>query len=454
MTCRPHALYVWYGSRTWCLLLLLPFVRALLFGQSGVELWRDSVQDTALAVTLVAVTWLRWRSTRYTLHKGLRTCQQFLWRHRVWVLAEDAASMEVERSPLMALTGCRRITLFTAGIRRRADASALLPRRQAEALLRNRPEADGKPCVNGFAVWVMALSGSNGAVGLLTLAPVARQAARLFREEAAQLTGLLGRMIERGLPQLLHAAAMLLLGGWIYASLRQWLRFYRFRVCRSGQTLTIRSGLITRRDVYIDCGKITTLELRRNLPMYWLRLFTATITAAGYGRERGMRPVLIPAARQQRLCTLLDRFLPGFPVCPKRIRPLPGALRRELLPPFAGWMAFTALWLWYPNVFCLWAAAGFAWWMLVRAIGFSKSGVGVDRRAVSLCYVRGLALYEVHIPRETADSITLTQSPLQQRRGTCNVTVRTYGEKYRRHRVRGIRREDALRLAEDFCRPM
>lgn len=47
------------------------------------------------------------------------------------MVAEDAASVEVERSPLMWLFGGRRVRVNTAGLRRRADATLYLPARTA-----------------------------------------------------------------------------------------------------------------------------------------------------------------------------------------------------------------------------------------------------------------------------------------------------------------------------------
>ena len=66
---------------------------------------------------------------------------------------------------------------------------------------------------------------------------------------------------------------------------RQLMRYAGFYARQEGEQLHLVSGLVTRRDVLIDTGKITTLELRQTLFMKLFRLRTATITAAGYGRE-------------------------------------------------------------------------------------------------------------------------------------------------------------------------
>lgn len=452
MTCRPHMLYIWYGSRKWCLLLLVPLLR-MLFGQEGAELWRNSIQDTVLALTLISISWMRWRGTQYTLRDGLRTDRRFILRHTVWVLAEDAVSAEEERSLLMAVTGCRRVTVYTAGIRRRADASMLLRTKRARTILPVETSARRRSDVGALPIAIMATSGSNAAVGVLTLAPVARQAARLFRDEADEVTAWIGRQgTATGLSRLFQLLAVLLIGGWGYASLRQWLRFYGFQAERTEETLTIRSGLATRRTTCIDCRKITALELRQSLLTYCLRLYTATITAAGYGRDTGTRPVLVPIARRRRLHALLNRLLPHFPTCSEYVSPAFAACQRELAAPFLWMGSFLMLWLTFPNAFCLWAAAGCAWWMTVRLIGFCTGRFGVDEQAVSLRYACGLTLYEVQIPRASVDCLCLKQSPWQRRKKLCDVTVWTYGEHRRRRRVRGIPYERAVQLSEKFLR--
>ncbi len=452
MYARPHPLTIWYRSRKWCLLLLVPFVRVLVFRQAGWDLVFSSSRDVLLAVVLIAYTTARWYTTRYSLHDGLRWRQKLLYEHRLWVMADDAASIEVERTPLMALCSGRRVRINTAGLRRRADATVLMSKKQAARLLPMHGFRRPHQLCSFWAVLLMAASSSNAAVGLLTLVPALQQAARLMGEKPDRFLHLANEVMIEGIPAALQATTNILVAGWALAFLRQWLHFYGFYAGRNGDALHISSGFFTRRDVRIDCHKITTLELRQTLFMRLFGLYTATITAAGYGRESGTRPVLVPAARPKRLCQLLDELLPGFPVCGSCLRPRSSSWFRYLGAPLGWFLAvFAVRLLGFAPILTLWGMIGFGWWLVIRAIGFWRSGFGVSARAVTLRYSRGLALYEVQIPLEVADSIQITRSIFQRFGGTCTVEVHTFGEKRRRHRVMDLPYLPAAALARQLC---
>ncbi len=449
---RLHFLTVWYNSRKWCLLLLVPFLRAFVWDQQGWTLVFASAWDIILSGVLIVLSLVRWRGSRYRIHRGLQISHRFLWFHRLWVQAEDAASIEVECTPLMALFGARRVRMNTAGLRSRSDATVMMSAENSRLLLGQKRLPVSQRMCSWWAVTLMAASGSNAALGMLTLAPVLRQAAGLLGEDKNKFINEAGRLFATALPAVLQIMANLMLLGWGFAFANQWMRTHGFYAGKSGASLHIKSGLFTRRDIRIDMHKITTLELRQTLLMRLFRLYTATITAAGYGRERGTRPVLVPAARSRHMRTLLNRLLTNFPVSAVSLRPVKSGWIRYVGPPLIAFLLFFFTWaMAWEKILSLIGIIGSAWWMLVRLIGFFHSGMGVSHHAVSIRYPKGLAFYEVHIPLEVADSITITRLHLRRPGDLCTVEVRTFGEKRRRHRVYGLPYPQARRLADKMC---
>lgn len=213
--------------------------------------------------------------------------------------------------------------------------------------------------------------------------------------------------------------------------LRSLLRYGGFHARREGGRLHMTFGVIFRTDTLIDSRRVTALELRQTLFMKLFGLHTAAITAAGYGREKGVRPVIVPAAGRKELCGLLDRLLPDFPLHSSCLRPRRTALMSYAAPPLLV-CAASLVPLWLGGVGRSIAAIGFAvglWWLIIRLIGFAQAGFGVGREAVVIRYPRGLALYEVHVPLEVTDCLIVTQNPFQRRTGTCTLEVRCFGEK-------------------------
>ncbi len=443
---RPYFAYAVYDLHRWRVLLLLPLIRMLLAALRGMPptLYRYEV---LVGGAMIVYALMKWWNCRYHLSTssggrfhtiGVR--QGIVVRRTLHISAEEAASVEVERTPLLWLLGGRRVLVSTAGLRRRADVRLYLSAEQTKRLFFLKNSGHDYRA-SRWPVLVMSLTGSNAAVGLLTIAPVLRQSGNLLGTQVTQdVVGLVDRLIDLGLPSVLRTAGNVLIIGWAVAAVRNFLRYAGFRARRERTHLHVSSGLFTRREVLIDREKITALELRQTLTMRVFSLYTVVVTAAGYGRDIGARPVLIPAARPRDLSACLDQLLPGFPVYRCLLRPTSHSWWRYTAAPLSLLFFGSILWwlgAWWRGIAVLWTTFSL-WWLLVRFCGVRQAGFGCGPESVTLCYPRGLALYRVYLPRDVIDCITVTRSWLQRRRGTCTVKVRCFGEKKRTHRVWGL----------------
>lgn len=450
---RPHFSYVLYDLKRFRLLILVPLTRLLvqLLQHRPLQIRRYEI---AVLAMLVGYSLLKWWTCRYRLTAsaddrvhtiGVR--QGLLLRRALHISAEDAASIEIERTPLLALLGGRRIRVNTAGLRRRSDALLYLSAaRTRDVFASQNGTRDYR--ASRLPVLVLSLTGSNAAVGALTAAPFLNRFGRFLGENTAGVVGQAAELLRSGLPSALRMLANVLVIGWGVSAAGSFLRYVGFRARRECDRLHLVSGLFTRRDVLIGTHKITALELRQTLSMRLFSLYTAVITAAGYGRELSARPVLIPAARQRGIAEGLDCLLPHYPVCGSLLRPLGRSWWRYTVAPLCalsvglllgavgGWCRTVA------PVVIVWSV----WWLTVRSWGWRRAGFGYGEEAVSLCYPRGLAVYRVHFPREVVDAVSVTQSVFQRRRGTCTVRVRCFGEKKRTHRVWGLPYDAVCRM--------
>ena len=448
---RPHPVYILYDAKRWLPLLLIPVMRILFSPLDALNILVASLRDVGITLLLVGISFLRWFNTEYCFHQGLWMKQGIFFKRVMRVRDDDAASIEQECSPLMWLTRSRRIRINTAGLRSRADATLYLGVKRAARLM-YRSSGSGQYYARPILVSIMAASSSNAAIGLLTIAPTFRQASRIAGERLTNdVYNLAGRLLQWGLPPFLEGIANILVLGWAYSFIRSLFRYGRFKAERRGENIHLVSGILTQRDVQIDFHKITALEFRQTLFMRLFRLHTATVNAAGYGREKGTRPVIIPAAHLKEMCAALDRLLPDYPLCESRLRPMRRSLSRYILPPFWVVVASVAIISLFTQITTMVALAviGFGvWWFIIRLLAYFSAGFGVSRDAITMRYSRGLALYEVHIPIEVADCAVITQSPWQVRSGSCTVEIRCYGEKRRRHKVLALPYLQARALVE------
>lgn len=439
MTCRPHFTYAVYGITRFWWLWLFPLWRLVTAKPLPLREWLP------IAVLLLYTT-LRFFRCRYRLCESKDgnfhsvEVRQGIWlRHTTHLCAEDAASVEVECTPLLWVFGGRRVRISTTGLRRRADVLLYLSRSDANRLFVTEPST---PRLRG-SVWrtvVFAMSGSNAAVGLLSVSPLLRQMARSLRDFITQtVTDTTGNTVWSTLPPLLQTGGVLLLAGWAFSATRTFLRYVGFSATRTDDHLCLRSGWVTHRDIRIDCDKVMAFEVRQTLMMRILQVYTAVVTAAGYGRDVGARPVLIASADRDTLSRERHRLLPPFSDTPHDILPCRAPLSYVGMPllAFAVWCVTVLYGVWWRplSIFGLFLCA---WWLLVRILGFRQAGYGQSDTVTQLHYPRGLALHRVTVLNRAVDCLTVIRNPWQRYRGLCTIRVRCFGEKHRRHTVKGI----------------
>lgn len=459
-SCRPAGAYWFYDARKWLLLWLLPLLRSLIAPQDILWILAASLRDILIAGLFMAYSVAKWRYSRYTIYPRedgsyrLLLTQGLLLRRSLRLSAEDAASMEWECTPLLRLLRTRRVRINTAGLKHRSDATLYLPAEQA-GQLSGTVDRYRRYTTRFWPVLVTAASGSNAAIGLLTFVPVLRRISHLVGEQTP-VWGVVGRIVSLGLPPALETLANIFLIGWATAFLRTFLRFTGFYAMREGARLRLCSGLFTRRQVLIDCHKITALELRQSLFMKLCGLHTVTITAAGYGRGRGLRPVLVPAAGAKEVGHALDLLMHDYPVCTPLVRPAARSWKRYVSAPLivsVGGIACLFPVRGIPQTAAFLLIVGGLWWLTIRLFAFRRAGFGISPSADAIClrYSRGLALYELHLPRQSVDSITLTRPFLRPNATTCTVHIRCFDEKRRRYRVWSLPYAEARALAERFA---
>lgn len=438
---RPHPLYILYDVKRWLWLWLIPLVRLVLTPDASTEILTSSLRDFLLAGCLLTYACWKRNTTYYQLGSPLQIRKGIVIRRQYTLPSDSTSLVTVETTPLMRLCRCRRVQISTISRRRQADATLYLSYRQAWSLIRQEVGAEGYHA-RTLPILIMALSGSNAAIGAVTLVPFIRRAATVLGNRfPTDIYSVTEQFMVFDLPPVLQNIANLLLLGWCVSVINSLFRTHGFRVHRYHRRLHILSGVFTKRSQQMDVDGISSLLLRQTLFTRVWGLYTATIACAGYGRESGVRPLLIPAATMRDLCRALDHILPGFPIGQITLRPSVRSLPRYILPPILLIAGASVLYFFSNTItaipMMLLLVIGL-WWFAVRLLGFFYSGCGMQNGAVVMRYPRGLALYELHMPVQSIDRCSLRQGPLGRRRGKCTLRLLCFGEKHHAHRVWGL----------------
>ncbi len=168
--------------------------------------------------------------------------------------------------------------------------------------------------------------------------------------------GVLGGLLHFALEETAGKAVGLILLGFGFALARYVVRYYGFRVVRSGSVLESSCGLIGFRRSSLRRERIQALRVEETLLRRWFGLTTILVDSAGDRLEaEDDRPseVLVPLLSVEQLTEVLDELMPGLGTDPPRWQPV--SRKAVWRATWKGWVvaglvmvqtALVADWLW------------------------------------------------------------------------------------------------------------
>lgn len=466
---RPHrehpavlplrlSFYIW--------LFLLPLIRGvhLLGVPQEIPRWlRSHLPDRLLLLLMVGTALTLWWHRTYTLsRRHLILRRGVLIRRTTRIPLSRITTLTVERPLWLRLTGGARVVADTdAGNHRMADLRLLVRRRQLSIFLPERNRVHFHAA--GGRILLLSVLSSDSLGGFILLITVLRHGSILLGES-------LRRTVFDNLESAAEALALIpktaaivtlaLAAAWLAGTGRLLLRHLPFRVGRTSDTLTIYTGLLTRRIHCCALGAINYLDRQQTLMAHLSGLSTGYVSCTGYGKDRNTRAVLIPPCRRATFRLEECLFLPTMAHHRLSIRPTKGALWRYWQGPLVLLSALPlAVWIGaglFPNwrnlitYLALMAVLPLLWLLAVRWIDRRTAGLGYENRCFCLAYSRFLTLHRVTLPRHKVALVLTRQSLWQKRKGLCTIKLYSHHEFRRPHPVKHLPRDEVLKLLESL----
>lgn len=428
----PHISY-------YLLFLLIPLIRG--------------VTEAVLTAAGLLFYWILHRLRYfYTITpRGIILERGILLRRTVHIPLSGITTLTITRPLWLRLLRAAHILVDTdGGTRWAADARLTVPNRCARLFL---PDSEGgtlwRPRQRRLCLLAVLSSDSFG--GVLLLSAVLRQSSILLGEGIQQTV--LNNLEAAAdmltiIPRTAALLILILLCGWLVGALRHLLRHLPFAVHRGEQTLTIYSGWLTRRIHCCSVDAIHYTDIRQTLTACLCRRHTVYISCTGYGKDKHTLAILLPPGTRKQTREELTAMLPSLTPAEMRLRPCRGALWRYIwlpltllaLLPLCGWGAGLLFPLWRGLILYLTLMGLFPclWLLAVGIIHRYRAGIGYADGRYTLCYARRLTLHRVTLPRHKVAAVRVRQSPWQQWRGRCDLTLYSYHESRRPHRVRHL----------------
>ena len=246
----------------------------------------------------------------------------------------------------------------------------------------------------------------------------------------------------------------LLFFSWVVSALSTLLKNLRFSISLNGETLRIKSGVITVRrsvvclkDVSFFCAKENLFGKILGISKVFVKLQTSKNCA------------LVPSIKRQDIPLFLNEFLPKFKLLSPTLSPDPSAFLGFVFPSAFVYFLITVSTVvsikLFPDFSKSSAFLGVvglvvtAWFCVLKIIDFFTTGIARESNLFSLHYSKGFSLYKVTILREAIVFVEFRQSIIQRIFKKCDVFVHTKGGL--KHHVKNLNLQNAVKiLKEDF----
>lgn len=468
---RQHPVAILRYTYRFLFLLLVPLLRGVRYiaTPQGLYRWVQGTWiDLLTVLLLLLLPWLEWRRHTYRLTEdGFHICRGILFRRESVIPRRHVTTLAVERPFFLRPLRAVRITIDTdAGSRRQADFRLTVGEKRARAILEQRRAAAPHPLYSyrprWYSVVVLSLLASNSLSGIILLVTTFQQAGRQLGQTfqtwvLEDLKTVAGYMTV--LPRTAAIIALVLAVGWGAAAVRNVLRYLPFRVTRTGGTLSIRTGLLVRRDYVCTVGSVNYVDYRQSLASKLLHLHMVFISCIGYGKGHSALSVLIPASPVKSSQEDVRHLLPEYRRRDVTLKAAPLSLYRYIFYPlWAMILLYPASRLlqrlfpsWQELIFYLTVMAYIpcAWQLTVKLIDRFTAGLARTDGFFILQYSRLYTYHTVLVPENKVVAYSLTQTFFQRLAHNCDVLVYTYNESHQYHRIKNIPLTKAAALFAD-----
>lgn len=460
MTLTLHPVDILYNLYKYSFLLTLPLARFVANISTRFEYWPEHMWLDGLVVgAIILLSLLRWRLFTLRVEKDRLFCRSgIFFRSEKQLPIKDICACALEYPYVWsALGACRFVADTDGGLKHeKVNLACLLHKQDAEDLLNAvmPPQGHARRVYKPHAMYLLLLSliTSNGLAGVIIISTFIKESGRIvgeqFTDRLYSTFNMLTEVTTGFIPPAASALAWLMILGWLVALVFNMIRFARFTVLAREKTLSIATGLFTRRFYALKRDRLHFTDIRRNLFTIVTGSASVFVCVSGYGSRKGESPVIIPAEDNDQLSTLIRTLFPT--VCSARmsVRAHRSTLLLYLTQPLI-LMGICVAVYYIPPLFLPLAGeiisfaavlgAGFALFFgFFRLFCWRRSGFGCTEHCLTLCCYRGLYLHTVIVPFHEISSVVFRQPLFLRKRGLCSVTVVVDTKRRQRFTLAGV----------------
>ncbi len=479
---REHPLRILRYSTKYLWLLIFPILRGAYHFASREDLvkWLQGTWfDLLILLVILGFGWVIWFSRKFTIENDQIYVQDgIIFTRRRYLPLRNLSAMSIERPLWLRPVGAAYLYADTAsGLLEATDIKLMIRRRDETFFLSALPQIrKGKRhCFrHQGGVWRVLLFSfifSSGLSGAIYLAMFWFQSGRIARDliEQFQLTERLNTVSEKvakhlmGIPPAAVTIGIIILSMWLLSFLRNVLRYGGFEMHSDQRTVSIKSGLVTRREFRLVNRKINFVDIRQNLLTKLCRIFSLAVNIPGYGNQQGSIPVCLPILTKGEVERTLPMLFPGIRITHRTIKPpwhswlgyLCGPIyaglavfpvmhyARRFLPQFSDLIDFLQLMLFIPIV----------WKLIIQISAFGTTGLSISEGRICVRYCNWTTFHTIIADTDTIVKMRIHRHLWQRWAGKCHVMIYFQAEVMRRCHLWSLDYKTVQRELADYLTP-
>jgi len=448
-------------------LIIIPLIRGFLSAlQKDFLSWLSGAWiDILVFVFMLLVAILQWYVLRYSLSGEHFTVQSgIIFRSRVVILRPNISTISVVAPFYLRPFGACLFRIDTpGGGHNRAELTIPLGQKEADSLAELLSPCKASARLSGSyipksrSIIFLSMLTSNSFAGIVFISAFLSQSAKLFGNGFSNY--LLARFenfsrsLAFGIPPATAAIAYAALCGWLIGFLTTYISYCNFVLNLNDYTLSIYSGVLTKRHHIINYSKINYIDTRQTIASKLFGLYSLYISAAGSGKLKGDISFAIQAEKLNNFTAIKSHIFPTFLSSSPNIKAHGKSIFRFILLPVSFLFSLFILSVILIYLFPVWASfvlyTGLmllipsSLFLVIRIIAFRESGISKSENCYTICYSHGFDIHTVVFVIEKIASVKIRQSLFQviSKNGLCDVTVVTVGEKSKRHKCKSLKLE-------------
>lgn len=457
-----------YLSR-FIIIIIIPVLQQLLFRPMSFldELYTYSINIISIIILFVYSAG-EYKSTMYAIENGfIITKYGWIIKRKSIIPINNVHSIVIKKLVIPSLIGAVKLKInMSSGNKRKSDVDLTVYKRDIEKSVNEIfPNKKLKTLYKAseLKIFLMSISWSNSATGLLIASPFINKIGVVLGEEISQriysTIDISINLIALGVPPLAATLAYIFLAGWVISLFLQLLRYSNFKLKKFEGGIIINRGLIGTTKMIIDTESINAISIKQTLLMRLFNLYSAYINAIGTGKDKDDKSMLVAATSFDNISKVLSlvsnlKFNPG-----KKIKPPKKALKGYIFLPVLSialiiMFGFLLIKIGvYPRLVFLADIFLFiiiTWWLAIRVIAYYKSFLSVRDDMLLLSSYKRLSLIFTSMQLNKIQKVKITQNPVQKLSGLADIKIFIYSNRKEYFIVKKVPHRDVENLVESI----